>query len=85
MRSSDSTKRLAQAAVCVALSAAVIAISAFTPAQIVPLIFVSLCIYVAFRKTRIVLGILTAIAWAAISFGIGIMDITGDIVEEESE
>lgn len=76
MRSSDSTKRLAQAAVCVALSAAVIAISAFTPAQIVPLIFVSLCIYVAFRKTGIVYGILTAIASAAISFGFGGLRVT---------
>ena len=56
---------------CVALSAVAIALSAFTPAQIVPLIFVSLCVYVAFRKTGIVYGILTAIAAAAISFGFG--------------
>lgn len=71
MKPSDSTKRLACAAVCVALSAVVIAVSAFTPAQIVPLIFVSLCVYVAFRKTGVVYGILTALASAAISFGLG--------------
>lgn len=56
---------------CVALSAVVIAVSAFTPVQIVPLIFVSLCVYVAFRKTGIVYGILTALASVAISFGLG--------------
>ncbi len=67
---SDLTKKIAYSAICTAISAVVVLITAFSPAKIVPLIFVSLCVYIAFKRCGIVYGILTAIATALISFAL---------------
>ena len=45
MKKDKSTKKIAYSAVLVSISVVVILISAFTPMQIVPLVFVSLALY----------------------------------------
>lgn len=67
----EATRKLVRAAACVALSAVAIAISNFTPARIVPLVLASLGVYVAFRKSGALYGVLTALAAIVLAFVIG--------------
>ena len=64
------TKKIAYSAICTAISVVAVLITVFSPAKIVPLIFVSLCVFVAFMRCGIVYGLLTALATGLICFAI---------------
>jgi hypothetical protein len=68
MKKDKSTKKIAYSAVLVAISVVVILISAFTPMQIVPLVFVSLAIYISFGRVGIGYGVITTVATVALAF-----------------
>ena len=76
MKRDKSTKKIAYSAVLVAISVVVVLISAFTPMQIVPLVFVSLAIYIAFARLGIGYGIITAVATTALTFFIAGLNAT---------
>ena len=66
----DLSKKIAYGAICTALSVVVVIATAFTPVKIVPLIFVSLCLYIAFTRCGVLYGIVTALATVALSFAL---------------
>lgn len=65
-----SSKKIAYCGACVAISQIGVLISAFTPVQIVPLILVSLALYVAFRRCGLVYGIISSIVCLGLTFAI---------------
>lgn len=67
---SGNSKKIAYAGACVAISQIGVLLSAFTPAQIVPLIIVSLAVYVAFRRCGLLYGIISAVACVLLAFAI---------------
>lgn len=64
----DSTRRITYSAVCVALGVVAVLLSQFTSAQVVPLILVSLCVYIAFMRCGAVYGAITAAATVLVAF-----------------
>ena len=73
---SGNSKKIAYCGACVAISQIGVLISAFTPMQIVPLILVSLALYVAFRRCGLVYGIISLVACIGLTFAISGLRLT---------